>query len=288
MKVVGFTFIRNAIKYDYPIEEAIRSILPICDKVIVSVGNSEDDTRKLVENIAPNRIEIIDTVWDEALREGGKVLAVETDKAKAALPDDTDWAIYIQGDEVLHEDGLEAIRNQMLASKDDGRVEGLLFDYQHFYGSYDYVGDSTQWYNKEVRIIKNDPDIYSFRDAIGFQKKGRPLRVKKSGGTIHHYGWVKDPRIMQKKQESFNKLWHSDNWMEENIANADAFDYSKIDLLHKFQGTHPSVMQNRIARLNWGFNHDISTNKTTLKDRFKNLAASLGLEIGYKNYRLLR
>ena len=92
------SLIRNAIKYDYPIEEAIRSILPICDKVIVSVGNSEDDTRKLVENIAPNRIEIIYTVWDESLREEGKVLAVETDKAKAALPDDTDWAIYIQGD----------------------------------------------------------------------------------------------------------------------------------------------------------------------------------------------
>lgn len=288
MQVVGFTFIRNAIKYDYPIKEAIESILPLCDQVIVAVGNSDDETRALVEQIAPSRIHIIDTVWDDSLREGGKVLAVETDKAKAAIPPEADWAIYIQGDEVLHENGLDAIRKAMEDSKDDRRVEGLLFDYQHFYGSYDYVGDSAQWYSKEVRIIKNDPEIYSFRDAIGFQKKGRPLRVKRSGGTIHHYGWVKDPRIMQQKQESFNKLWHDDNWVNENIATAEAFDYSDIDALNKFTGTHPKVMQERIARLNWEFDHDISSNKSNIKDRFKKFASSLGFEIGYKNYRLVR
>jgi hypothetical protein len=44
MKVSGFTFIRNAIKYDYPIVEAIQSILPLCDEVVVAVGNSEDET----------------------------------------------------------------------------------------------------------------------------------------------------------------------------------------------------------------------------------------------------
>ena len=40
MRVSGFTFIRNAIHYDYPIVEAIHSILPLCDEVVVAVGNS--------------------------------------------------------------------------------------------------------------------------------------------------------------------------------------------------------------------------------------------------------
>ena len=53
MKVSGFTFIRNAIKYDYPIVEAIQSILPLCDEVVVAVGNSEDDTLALIQNIDP-------------------------------------------------------------------------------------------------------------------------------------------------------------------------------------------------------------------------------------------
>ena len=44
MKVSGFTFIRNAIKFDYPVVEAIKSILPVCDDFFVAVGNSDDNT----------------------------------------------------------------------------------------------------------------------------------------------------------------------------------------------------------------------------------------------------
>ena len=106
MKVSGFTFIRNAIKYDYPVVEAIRSILPLCDECVVAVGQSEDGTRALIESIDPDKIRIIDTVWDDSLREGGAVLAQETDKAFRAISQDADWAFYIQGDEVVHEDDL--------------------------------------------------------------------------------------------------------------------------------------------------------------------------------------
>src|SRR5689334_19405062 len=102
MKVSGFSFIRNAVKYKYPIEEALRSILPLCDEIVVAVGRSEDNTRELVASIDP-KIRILDTVWDDSLREGGKVLAVETDKAYRALDPNSDWCVYIQGDEVLHE-----------------------------------------------------------------------------------------------------------------------------------------------------------------------------------------
>src|SRR4051812_48044139 len=104
MKVTGFSFIKNAIIQQYPIEEALRSILPICDEIVVAVGKSEDDTRGLVASIDP-KIRIIDTVWDESLRTGGKVLADETNKAFQAIGADSDWCVYIQGDEVMHEDG---------------------------------------------------------------------------------------------------------------------------------------------------------------------------------------
>ena len=35
MKVVGFTFIRNALTYDYPVLESIQSLLPLCDEMVV-------------------------------------------------------------------------------------------------------------------------------------------------------------------------------------------------------------------------------------------------------------
>ncbi|HPJ63853.1 hypothetical protein, partial [Lentimicrobium sp.] len=290
MKVSGFTFIRNAVKFDYPVVEAITSILPICDEFVVAVGNSEDGTRDLILGIGSPKIRIIDTVWDDSLREGGRVLAVETDKAFDALSSDSDWAFYIQGDEVMHEQYLEPVREAMLRWKDDSRVEGLLLNYTHFYGSYDYIGDSRRWYRREVRVIRNDKSIRSYRDAQGFRKDGRPLNVKPVEATMYHYGWVKPPELQQAKQEYFHKLWHNDEWVEKKIPKADSFDYSGIDSLAVFKGTHPAVMQNRVNRLNWQFSFDPTQKRLPLKSRLLHFIEShTGWRIGeYRNYRVIK
>lgn len=282
MKVVGFSFVRNAIKYDYPIIEAVTSVLPLCDEFVLAVGASEDDTLEMVKNIDP-KVRIIETVWDDSLREGGHVLAAETMKAYEALPVDADWCIYIQGDETMHDAEHGAIRSAMETWKDDPEVEGLVFDYRHFYGSYDYIGDSPRWYAREVRVVRKDPEIYSFRDAQGFQKKGRPLKAKLAHAHVHHYGWVKHPKHQQAKQESFNKLWHSDEWVDQHVDKVSEFDYSKIDSLARFEGTHPTVMQDRIDKTNWEFDFDPTRNKLSLKNKLKK---SLGVG-GYKNYKLI-
>lgn len=286
MKVAGFTFVRNAIKYDYPIIEAIQSIIPICDKVYVAVGESEDETLKLINTLPKDKVEIIKTVWNDDLREGGRVLAEETNKAFQAIPEEYDWAFYIQGDEVIHEQGHEKIKKSLLKYKDRKDIDGLLFNYRHFFGSYDYVGNSARWYANEIRIIKNDKKITSFRDAQGFRKAdNKKLTVASSGAFMHHYGWVKDPRTMQAKQETFNKLWHDDQWMEENILGVEEFDYFKnIDSLEKYKGTHPAVMLDRIQNKNREFNYDLSFNKTSFKHKLKKVLKKLGWNTSYKNY----
>ena len=291
MKVVGFTFIRNAIKYEYPIVEAIRSILPLCDQVIVSVGNSEDGTRDLIKGIDPDKIVINETIWDDSLRDGGRVLALETDKSYQLIPEDTDWAFYIQGDEVVHEKYYDNIKAAMEQYKDDPMVEGLLFKYRHFYGSYDYVGDSPRWYRREIRIVKYNKDVFSYKDAQGFRKRPNDkLKVKLIDAYVHHYGWVKSPDAMQRKQHAFHKLWHDDQWMEENIGKAEEFDYSGIDSLKLYQGTHPKVMSDFLNKNNWKFDYDLSKNNLRLKDKIKKTIERItGYRIGeYKNYKLLR
>lgn len=288
MKVAGFTFIRNAIKYDYPVVEAINSVLPICDKFFIAVGQSEDDTLHLIESINPDKIVIVETVWDDSLREGGKVLAVETNKAFKAIPEDYDWAVYIQGDEAVHEQYHAAMLEGMQKWINNPKVDGLLFNYQHFYGSYDYVGLSPSWYQHEIRIVKNNKDIYSYKDAQGFRKNNNEkLNVKAINAEIYHYGWVKHPEAMQKKQLTFNKLYHDDEWVDKNVVKADAFDYvSNIDALSLFKGSHPVVMQKRIDSINWKFDYDISFNKLKPKYKLKRwLKQNLGIHIGYKNYR---
>ncbi|ALW86175.1 glycosyl transferase [Hymenobacter sedentarius] len=290
MKVIGFTFVRNAVTYDYPVVESIQSLLPLCDEVVVAVGNSDDDTLRLINSINSRKIRIIETVWNDTLREGGRVLAVETDKALAAVPADADWAIYLQADEVLHENDYPAIRAGMARWAADPQVDGLLFNYRHFYGSYDYVGDSRRWYRREIRIVRPNRSVYSYRDAQGFRKgNNEKLQVKLLDATVHHYGWVKPPAAMQRKQETFNRLWHSDEWVAANVVPAAKFDYSQIDSLKPFEGRHPAAMLERIHRQNWQYAHNMSRNRYRFKDRLKQVFENLtGYRLGeYRNYKLL-
>ncbi|TVR40510.1 MAG: glycosyltransferase family 2 protein [Cryomorphaceae bacterium] len=289
MKVSGFSFIRNAEKFDYPIVEALQSILPLCDDVVVAVGKSNDNTRDLVAAVSP-KIRIVDTEWNDALREGGRVLAEETNKALDAVSADSDWALYIQGDEVLHEKDHAAILAAMQRWKDDPGVEGLLFNYRHFYGSYDYVADSRRWYRREIRAVRPEKAIRSYRDAQGFRKNGQKLWVKPVNATVHHYGWVKDPRRQQAKQQEFNKLWHPDHKVKNMVGEAESFDYSGIESLTRFGGSHPAVMNPRLQRLNWKLSLDTEKKKFSLKERFlKWLEDTTGWRAGeYRNYRILR
>ncbi len=275
MKVSGFTFVKNAIKYGYPVVESITSILAFVDEMIVCLGDSEDDTNNLIASINSNKIKIIHSVWDDRLREGGKVLAVETDKAIAATATDSDWLFYIQADEVVHEQYHKTIVDAMDKYTADTKVEGLLFNYHHFYGSYKYIGDGRSWYSKEIRIIRNNPKdtlykkIKSYRDAQGFRwDDNRKLNVKLIDAYIYHYGWVRNPVTMQQKYEGFSKLWAGEEERKiNNVVQKETvkFDYTKIDSVTVFKGTHPAVMKELIAKEDWDFEIDIK------KKNFKNI-----------------
>lgn len=338
MKITGFSFIRNAIKYDYPIKESLESLLPLVDEIVVAVGKSEDKTLELIQKIDKKKIRIIQTVWDDTKREGGRVLAEETQKAyeatgaaaSAAEPgrevgantmfaapteathaadrsetrsrgqrgqdgQSADWVFYLQGDEVLHEADYPAIREAADKYCDDQRVDGLLFKYKHFYGSYDYLGASRRWYRREIRIVRPPhwrlnpaQKIYSYKDAQGFRKDdNRKLTVKEIDAHVYHYGWVKPPAAQMLKQQTFNKYWHDDQWMQKNIPAASEFDYSNVDSLIRFTGTHPAVMRDRIRKKNWQFDFDISRSRYTLKEKISGFIEKLtGYRPGeYKNYR---
>jgi len=294
MKVAGFTFIRNAIKNDYPIVEAITSILPVCDEFIVALGNCDDGTGDLIRGINSPKIRIIDTVWDDTLRDGGSVFAAETDKAFRAISPDADWAFYIQGDECVHEKYLPLIKKEMDDNLNNTQIEGLLFKYLHFYGSYDYYGHSRRWYRREIRIVRNNKAIHSYRDAQGFRWDGRKIKVKLIDAYIYHYGWVKPPNGLANKLRNFNRFYHDDAWMNENLPETFEFDYTykNPDRLIHFKDTHPAVMQNRIAATNWNLNIDLKTLNKKMTFRRKALQKIedwTGWRVSeYRNYKLIK
>jgi hypothetical protein len=233
------------------------------------VGDSDDGTRELIASIGDAKIEILDTVWDPALNEGGKVLAAETNKALDAVPQDIDWCFYIQADEVLHERYLPAARSAMEAYLGNPTVEGLLFRYRHFFGTYDYVADSRRWYRHEIRIIRNERSIRSWNDAQGFRRQdGSKLNAAHSGAEMYHYGWVRPPKLMKDKVEGAKAYWSPDS---KHIRTMDRpgeeYLYEQnYDSLDRFDGTHPGVMRERIEQLNW--HPELSTARKRLSFRY--------------------
>lgn len=276
---------------DYPVVEAITSILPVVDEMVVLIGNSTDDTIGLINSINSNKIRIHHSTWDESIRKGGAVLAVETNKAMALIDPESTWAFYIQADEAVHEDDLAAIKAACQQYKDDKAVQGLLFNYVHFYGTYDYVGDSRKWYRNEVRVIRNDRRIQSYKDAQGFRVGESKLRVKKINAAIYHYGWVKNPASMRAKINEVSKYWADDIPDKEAYRKSiEVFDYSGFDSLSAFEGKHPAVMHDRIARQNWKVAFDPTQKRFKWKDRLLYwLEKHTGLRpFEFKNYTIIR
>jgi hypothetical protein len=292
MKVAGFTFIRNAVKNDYPVVEALTSILPVCDEFVIALGNCDDNTEDLIRNLNSPKIRIIHTTWDDNLREGGTVFAVETDKAFAAISPDADWAFYIQGDEVVHEKYLPVIRQEMEANLHNSYIEGLLFKYQHFYGSYDYYAHSRRWYRREIRIVRNNKHIHSYRDAQGFRWDNRKISVKLIDAYIYHYGWVKPPKGLESKLHNFNQFYHDDTWIAQNLPETYEFDFHNADRMLPFTGTHPAVMQKRVAAQNWKLQVDPEKLKQKMSFRrrvLQKVEDLTGWRVSeYRNYKIVK
>lgn len=293
MKIAGFTFIRNAVKNDYSIIEAIMSILPICDEFIIAHGNSDDETQALLETLNSPKIKIIHTVWDDNLREGGRVFALETDKAFQAISKDVDWAFYIQGDECVHEKYLENIKNEMQLCLNDKKIEGLLFNYKHFYGSYDFFAQSRRWYRREIRVIRNLPGMHSYKDAQGFRYNNEKIKVKLIDATIYHYGWVKPPSGLTSKVRNFNQFYIDDDQLiEDKNPVSLEFEYGNADKLVKFDETHPKVFLERVQKSNWKFDFDptLMNKKTTFRRKFLAFVEQkTGVRLfEYKNYKKIK
>jgi hypothetical protein len=192
----------------------------------------------------------------------------------------------------VHENYLPLIKKAMEENLNKKNVEGLLFKYLHFYGSYDFIASSRRWYRNEVRVLKFDPGVHSYRDAQGFRKNGRKIKVKPLDAYIYHYGWVQPPAGLGNKVRNFNKFYHEDSWIQENLPENNEFDYGNADRLIRFEGTHPRVMQKRIEVSNWKFQVDPTLLKKKMSLRRRILQKIEDLfqwRIGeYKNYKTVQ
>lgn len=299
MTVSGFSYIRNGFKYQYPFLESIQSILPICDEFIMAVGDSEDGTREAIVALNNPKIKIIDTVWDEQMRQGGKIFAQQANIALDACTGD--WLFHIQADEIIHEKDLPTIQRELQQANSNPKIEGLLFDFLNFYGSYKYLNGTRYQHKKEIRIFRSGLDVFSYRDSQGFRKyptpqareqgyKGDKLFVKDIGVPVYHYSYVRPPKAMNEKSKFFAQFWFDDSELNKIFAGREEENYYLIEKIDPFTSTHPAVMAEWVKNGNYDFDPAKIDSKMSLKKRIAYwLDSVLGWRLGeYRNYKVLK
>ena len=287
VSISGFTFIRNGVDLGFPFEASIRSLLPLVDEFVVAVGQGADDTLARVRAIADPKIRIVETRWNERMADRGFVYAQQ--KMIAQYSCTGDWAFYLEGDEVVHEGELAAIRASVERHHTNPAVEALVFDYLHFYGSPDWISISPGWYRRECRLIRNTIRSYApdgqYWLVTTDHKRGRNPRAALANAHIFHYGWIRRNEEMQKKLDQVSKYWGEDA--------AAQITYSQFDrrALRPFTGTHPLAVQEWLAtEAEPVLNIDPSYKPTPKENKYhfmRQLETLTGLDFSRKHFKLV-
>jgi hypothetical protein len=292
VKISGITFIKNGITLGYPILESIRSIDPLVDEVIINVGfddlslTSDDGTYQyLRDNLKGEKYIFLKSFWDPKICESGRILAQQTDIALAKASGE--YIQYIQGDEAIHEDDLYLIRSGIADMEKNPKIDGLIFKYLHFYGNTDTIKYTRNVYKREIRLIRNNK-IKSWKDAQGFRyQNDQKIPCKEINARIFHYGWARPQALMDKKTKEFVKLYHGAD------SKAEDFSYKRCYGLKNFEGSHPKIMKDWIAKNS----NQINIMKLKTQFEWKDLRLFLsdlvekisGYRIGeYKNFKVIK
>ncbi|MDP4269368.1 MAG: hypothetical protein Q8909_04495 [Bacteroidota bacterium] len=308
MKISGFTFLRNAIQFDFPAVESIKSVLDLVDEFVIRLGDSSDETEQLILSINSPKIKIIRCNWETSkYNKNGMIYAHETDLAMEACTGD--WCFYIQGDEVLHEDAIPVIREACEKYLDDKRVDGFLFKYVHMYGDYKHFIDARHFaYPREIRIVRKDSEIHSWRDAQSFrripnfdredyfqEKETYKLNCVLLDAYMFHYGWARDPRCMVKKQAQQLEVYIGAPVEQKE----EFYDYGNMSYMPLYKGSQPAIMKERIENMSWEKYLRYDGPRINMKKKFglkyriinfiENNFLGEGQRIGgFKNYKLVK
>jgi hypothetical protein len=257
-KTLGiYQFIRNATKYDYPFIESLESAVSVADKILICECFSEDDTldkARAFQAKYPEKVEIIQHEW---VKDFNGLSAI----GNYCIPFlDTEWTWQLQSDEVIHEDSYEEIRKCV---EDPPRgISAYRVHYHHFLAS--YQAEFNFCYSDIIRIAKKGTGWWLSGDACQLDRPDKS-GVKDTGIQIYHYGKVHEGKIGFQKEVDFQNLFKELGFPDPKMAEMkEKFGEGFCDYVYlfenniknkqvwKFEGQHPAIMNDRIARFKDG------------------------------------
>ena len=245
LKVSGFTILRHAGPLGYPFIASIQSLLPLVDELLAVVAADDETSEPAIETIGDRRIRILRSSW-QTIGNGGTELARQTNIGLAQCTGD--WAIYLQADELIHEDDHEPLRRAMRDhfTRD---TEGLLFDYLHFFRSYRWVANDWRgFYPCSIRVVRTGIGVESAGDAAGFVRRvdgvTRGLIKAGSGARIFHYGWAGPAEARLERAHRMRPLYSG---QPSTLTMADLFPPARVLPIRPYAGSHPSPLRAIVA-----------------------------------------
>ena len=283
MKLSGFTFIRNAVQFDYPVVESISSVLPIVDEFIVNVGPDDDGTLDLIRSIHSPKVRIIQSQWNPNLKVGGYIYSQQTNIALFNCVGK--WAVYLQADEVIHEDDLPIIMEYVDRYIDEDRIEGLALHELTFWGDYKTIVNVYPWrHSRRCWVVKPHKFVMSRGDAADFcvlpkyKEHGRYIRVVDTPARVFHYSFVKSEKALRAKCRGVLGYW-SELYTEEQVRAIEPNLYSELprEFVEPYTDSHPAVMDERIRKhpIALDLSARLWTKRLTLRDRRRWLKTQL-------------
>jgi glycosyltransferase involved in cell wall biosynthesis len=236
----GYVCIRNAIFFDYCIREAVMSLLPVCDEVIISDGQSDDGTFEILKELAKmdSRVRIITYPWDNPVRDIG-FWTRWMNTARGHLRYATQ--LEVDADEIIDPAGYDQIRALV------GTGKSALFQRLNFWKDSKHLapenvacgtqvarlGPTSAWMCSDEPFPAVNPNIRT--DAEPFPT----LR-------IFHYGFIRDPKAFVRKSVAVQNMFFGS--CDSRITEMDAQgkdwrdrDYFEGLKLREYNDYHPEV-----------------------------------------------
>ncbi len=221
--ISGYTIARNVVRFKYPIREALSTLRPIFDDVVLAYDPYTDDgTDEVVKSLAKDLdLNLHETCWDMSNFDRGLELGVQTDIAMGQCRNQ--WRLYLQLDEAFHEDDVDLIKELPHQAELE---DAFGVDFHRIYFYRDLHTIRKDWCAQITRLTWGNTHTYSKGDGMSCL----PTRFEFDKHLdpdlwMFHYSRIGDPSLISQRIRNMDTFYHED----ENLISAeDLLDYDFV------------------------------------------------------------
>ena len=249
-KVSSFMVVKNAIKYEYPFIESIKSIFDFSDEIIILDGYSNDGTYEKLKELAEHSKKIIVKKVKTIDNKGNKI-RLDSLLNEAMNLCKNEWCFYLHPDEVILETRIPYIKALLDLPIAEG-LNGFSFKFFNFFEN----SEQILWYpvttKNEIYFYQNAIRLFKKREKIEFFGNGWEINRYKGKFMlinpiyIHHYHFMRSYTAISKEFLDQPGLCHFVPKRYEAFVFNEKNKRIFVNDIKPFNGPHPKFMKKKL------------------------------------------